>query len=651
MSESYSGDHDELRSNRTHEQQAPKPERENGMLVAGEEIVPYSSALLGGSRLDGSANTPTRASVMQSAQKTHGNNAVQRFLSAQRSAAGVAEAGIGTEDDEIARRIESKAGGGNGLDPATLGQLEGGLGVDLSGVRVHTDTEADHLARSMQSIAFTSGSDIFFREGSFNPGTSEGLKLLAHEATHTVQQAAGPVDGTPSAGGVSISDPGDQFEQAAEQAAEAVMATGEGAESERSNVQRRLWEGLGMGAPVQRKAVQRWPGPFPGGPMTGSPIPSPFHPMPGGGTGIGWEQPGRGQRPGPWAYAKENTQGGYEGGFGAFHGEGDILGVPVTDDLLYAKGQFGAWDDGQGGTRYGAGGNAGVANWSINEGGLVSGQAEALTASAEASVGDSGATLGAQATLVGGSMTFGGAPTAASDTDESVRLGLSEGVGLAGRLHWGDKDKDGNREYGLGADFGPFSFDLKTEDPLGTLARSALGPLGGMLLPGGNMTNAAGRYAGEAWDAAKQFGSEAWDAGGRAWDATKQFAGDTWDSAKGYANRAYEGAGELWNDAKNFGSAAWDTTKDYANRAWEGAQNYGSRAWEGAKNLGSAAYNTVSDAASSAYNTASDYASSAYNTASNYAGKAYDTVSNAAGSAYDTVSSGVSSAVDWLTDW
>ncbi|HKP52234.1 MAG TPA: DUF4157 domain-containing protein [Chloroflexia bacterium] len=596
MSDSYSRENDE------HKSREHQVEREH---LSSHDIDPvhtgaldiYAGALLGNPRLEGRGNASVHAAVMQSAQKTHGNRAVQRFLTAQRSATATAEP---ETDDFIAKRIEAKAGTGGALDESIKAKIEAGMGADLSGVRVHTDAEADQLAKSMSATAFTTGSDIFFREGAYNPHTPEGLRLLAHEATHTIQQAAGPVDGTPSAGGVSISDPSDSFEQAAESVADAVASGAEGPVAGGSRVQR-LEEGTPW--PVQRSlAVQRWPfmGPISGNPF--APL-NPFHPMPGGGTGIGWQPPGRGEVPGPWAYGKENTQGGYEGGFGAFHGEGDILGVPVTDDILYARGQLGAWDDGQGGTRYGAGGNAGVANFSINEGGLVSGQAEALTASAEASWGDSGATLGAQATLVGGSMTFGN-ETAASNTDESVRLGLSEGVGLAGRLHWGDKDKDGQAMYGFGADFGPFSFDIKSEDPLRTLARSAMGPMGSMLgdylLPGGNMTNTAGEYAGQAWDAAKEYGG-----------------------------------------------AAIDTISDYGNRAWEGAGEL----WEGAKDYGSQAYDTVAGGLSSAYNTASDYASSAYDTASAYASGAYDTVSGAASDAYDTVSGAASDAYDWLTDW
>ncbi len=157
-------------------------------------------------------NTGARATAIQRMQHMYGNRAVQRVL--QRAAATTAE-----PEEDVGNRIHARAGQGSNLDAGVQRRLESGLGADLSQVRVHTDHEADHLARSVDALAFTTGSDIFFRAGTYNPGTPEGLHLLAHEASHTVQQAAGPVAGTPAAGGVAISDPGDSFEQAAEQAA------------------------------------------------------------------------------------------------------------------------------------------------------------------------------------------------------------------------------------------------------------------------------------------------------------------------------------------------------------------------------------------------------------------------------------------------
>jgi hypothetical protein len=71
--------------------------------------------------------------------------------------------------------------------------MEGAFGADFSGVRVHTDSKSDSLNRSVQAKAFTTGSDIFFRSGTYQPASSGGQELLAHELTHVVQQGGASV--------------------------------------------------------------------------------------------------------------------------------------------------------------------------------------------------------------------------------------------------------------------------------------------------------------------------------------------------------------------------------------------------------------------------------------------------------------------------
>ncbi len=93
----------------------------------------------------------------------------------------------------IADKIKTKLGGGNPLPENVRQQLEAGLNTDLSGVRVHTDSEADFLSKSVQAKAFTTGNDIFFSSGAFDPNTKSGFELIAHETTHTLQQASGQV--------------------------------------------------------------------------------------------------------------------------------------------------------------------------------------------------------------------------------------------------------------------------------------------------------------------------------------------------------------------------------------------------------------------------------------------------------------------------
>lgn len=77
---------------------------------------------------------------------------------------------------------------GQQLDSTLLAQMSDNMGYDFSGARVHTGPEADELNRQLNARAFTTGQDIFFRQGEYNPHTSTGQNLLVHELTHVVQQ-------------------------------------------------------------------------------------------------------------------------------------------------------------------------------------------------------------------------------------------------------------------------------------------------------------------------------------------------------------------------------------------------------------------------------------------------------------------------------
>jgi hypothetical protein len=67
--------------------------------------------------------------------------------------------------------------------------MEDRFGWDFSAVRVHSDGQADSLARGVNARAFTLGTDIFFARSEYQPQTREGQRLLAHELTHVVQHS------------------------------------------------------------------------------------------------------------------------------------------------------------------------------------------------------------------------------------------------------------------------------------------------------------------------------------------------------------------------------------------------------------------------------------------------------------------------------
>lgn len=109
-----------------------------------------------------------------------------------KGAPGEAPLMVGEEEnkklDRLAEELRQAKGNGMTLPPALRGDMEKAFGVDFGQVRVHADRTADHLSRSFHASAFTTGSDIFFREGAFDSASGAGRRLLAHELTHVVQQ-------------------------------------------------------------------------------------------------------------------------------------------------------------------------------------------------------------------------------------------------------------------------------------------------------------------------------------------------------------------------------------------------------------------------------------------------------------------------------
>jgi hypothetical protein len=77
------------------------------------------------------------------------------------------------------------------LDASTKDQFEYLFNADFSNVRIHTGRYAQELTKSAKALAVTIGSDIYFAQGYYAPDTEEGMKLLAHELQHVVQNMRG----------------------------------------------------------------------------------------------------------------------------------------------------------------------------------------------------------------------------------------------------------------------------------------------------------------------------------------------------------------------------------------------------------------------------------------------------------------------------
>jgi Domain of unknown function (DUF4157) len=122
-------------------------------------------------------------------------------------------------DREIARAIDERRGRGHELDGEARTNLEGAMGDDFSDVRIHEDSDAHELSTAVSAEAFTTGSDVFFQSGKYDPSSSAGQKLLAHELTHVSQQRGA----TPTSD-MTVSEPGDASEVEATSIADKVSS-------------------------------------------------------------------------------------------------------------------------------------------------------------------------------------------------------------------------------------------------------------------------------------------------------------------------------------------------------------------------------------------------------------------------------------------
>lgn len=117
----------------------------------------------------------------------------------------------GAVHPDVASTIAMSNGSGHTLDSGARERLAPHVGDPLTDVRVHTDTTADALARSVSARAFTTGADVYFAAGEYQPGTKDGDSLLAHELTHVTQQR-----GATTSGPLIVSEPGDAMETEAD---------------------------------------------------------------------------------------------------------------------------------------------------------------------------------------------------------------------------------------------------------------------------------------------------------------------------------------------------------------------------------------------------------------------------------------------------
>jgi hypothetical protein len=99
-------------------------------------------------------------------------------------------------------------------------KFESSLGTDLSSVRIHTGAESQAAASAVAARAYALGNDVHFADGQYDPHSSAGQHLIAHEVAHTVQQRGGSPTRQDK---LAVSEASDALEIEADRAADAMI--------------------------------------------------------------------------------------------------------------------------------------------------------------------------------------------------------------------------------------------------------------------------------------------------------------------------------------------------------------------------------------------------------------------------------------------
>jgi Domain of unknown function (DUF4157) len=239
---------------------------------------------------DGSSS-PLQAGMLRQLQRSYGNSYVGKVIQRKceecekKEIQRQGEGNLSTVPEGFEAAMQ-RSSSGQALDRDTRSHMESRFGQNFSDVRVHTDDGATEAAQLVQAQAFTTGRDIYFGTGRFQPRSRDGQKLLAHELTHVVQQRNGAVTAAMSKSVVGAA--GDRFEQEADAVADWVVdgaATAPAISTAATGtIQRQPYTGGGGGSGGGGASGTWSPAPAPGVTPPAPPVPgtTPPAPAPGG---------------------------------------------------------------------------------------------------------------------------------------------------------------------------------------------------------------------------------------------------------------------------------------------------------------------------------------------------------------------------------
>ncbi len=110
--------------------------------------------------------------------------------------------------------------GGQPLPESLRARLAAHTGDALGDVRLYNTPQAHRAADAVGAQAFAVGRSVYFGAGAYQPGSTQGQQLLAHEVAHTVQQRGAAM---PSFGALQVGRPADAHERQADAFAQSVV--------------------------------------------------------------------------------------------------------------------------------------------------------------------------------------------------------------------------------------------------------------------------------------------------------------------------------------------------------------------------------------------------------------------------------------------
>lgn len=159
--------------------------------------------------------------------------------------------------------LEAELGPGQPLPGGVASRMVDGLGLDVSGVRLHTGPVAARKAADVDALAFAVGPNIVMSAAAPAAGTLDGDALLAHEIVHTAQQADAARD--PVARRKAIGEESAAAEDHADASAASAVAALHGGAKQPGLLQR-LGAAMKTGLRLQRCSGKK-PAPVPADPF------------------------------------------------------------------------------------------------------------------------------------------------------------------------------------------------------------------------------------------------------------------------------------------------------------------------------------------------------------------------------------------------